>query len=102
MLYKCKKTIQQDEIFFPVLTETYNRGKLIMSISGFAKNMDTHNSRRLARYYLQLAEDVTQNINIWHRPAWDALWIHPTIPFRLEECLEFYNNNAWKKKKMKF
>ena len=102
MLYKCKKTIQQDEIFFPVLTETYNRGKLIMSISGFAKNMDTHNSRRLARYYLQLAEDVTQNINIWHRPAWDALWIHPTIPFRLEECLEFYNNNAWKMKKIKF
>lgn len=94
MLYKCKKTIQQDEIFFPIVKNT--------SITGFAKNMDTHNARLLRQYYHQLARDATQNINVWHRPAWDALWIHPTIPFSLEECLEFYNNKSWRRKQMKF
>ena len=102
MLYKCKKTIQQDEIFFPIVIETFQKGKKITSITGFAKNMDTHNRRLLAKYYYQLARDATQNINVWHRPAWDALWIHPTIPFSLEECLEFYNNKSWRRKQMKF
>ena len=102
MLYKCKKTIQQDEIFFPIVIETFQKGKKITSITGFAKNMDKHNTSLLSQYYYQLARDATQNINVWHRPAWDALWIHPTIPFRLEECLEFYDNKSWRRKEMKF
>ena len=40
----------------------------------------------------------TKPYNVWDRPAWKAMWIHPSIPFSLEECIKAYKNKVWRKK----
>jgi predicted Ser/Thr protein kinase len=108
MLYRCTKLKRQDEIYFPGLKIKGKGGKRekIILTPGTKENkpLNTTNTREYFKYVVQPklgVEDYTvfkKSYNVWDRPAWKAMWIHPSIPFSLEECLEAHRNKVWRRK----
>ena len=77
------------------------RGEKTIFTPGTKENKDQRkwqkNSNDYFRYVVKPnlgIEDYkifTKPYHVWDRPAWKAMWIHPSIPFTLEECLEAYH-----------
>lgn len=109
MLYRCTNKERQDEIYFPGL-KVKGKGskKEIILTPGTKENKDKLKLQRSNNDYFRyvvmpnLGKDesyaFTKPYNVWDRPAWKAMWIHPSIPFSLEECIKAYKNKVWRKK----
>ena len=110
MLYRCTSNERQDEIYFEGL-EVKGKGRKnerIILTPGTKENKDAVKLQRSNRDYFRFVvkpklgvenyTTFTQSYNVWDRPAWEAIWIHPSIPFSLEECIEAHKNKVWRKK----
>lgn len=110
MLYLCKSNERQDEIYFKGLQVEGKGSKKerIILTAGTKENNDALKLQRNNNDYFKYVvkpklgvENYTtyiQSYNVWDRPAWKAMWIHPSIPFSLEECLEAHKNKVWRRK----
>lgn len=118
MLYQCRSNSKQNEIYFKHV-KVKGKGSKREQVSFIPGTKENEDKLKLERnnndYFKHVVKpnlgiedyDIfTLPYNVWDRPAWKAMWIHPSIPFSLDECLEAYdkivNKPLLKMKDLKF
>lgn len=111
MLYRCRSKEQQDRIGFPIVEEEFDdiQSEKIYQFIKYSKLEEKLNKYYLSGYYFKEAKKLVEQtkageknkyIHPFDRPAWEPLWVHPTIPFSVEECLEYYAKKGWEQERL--